>query len=80
MYGYIATHGKGTTLVLSDGRVFEQHYGRAAWYLTEEGVEIDAWTDQAAQEWDADWRELSEEEVAEEIDLSLSYFIGQNPR
>jgi hypothetical protein len=85
MYAYIASHNYGATLVLDDGRVFEQRDqpgGSSEWYLTEEGVDIDAWTDQAAQEWDADWRELSDEEIAEHIDLeeAANYYVGEPPR
>lgn len=86
MYGYIADHNYGTTLVLSDGRVFEQREqpgGDNEWYLSEEGVNIEAFALEATEQWSADWRMLdNEEEISERIDLEKAddYYVGEPPR
>ena len=80
MYGYIASHNQGQTLVLSDGRVFERR--NTEWYLIEKGVDVDAYTTAATEEWDADWTELQDNEISQHIDLNeaASYYIGEPPR
>ena len=78
MYGYIASHNQGRTLVLSDGRVFEERRGE--WYLFEEGVAIEDYAIAAANEWDADWTEIDEEEIFQHIDAERDYYIGEPPR
>lgn len=73
MYGYIASHNWGKTLVLSDGRVFEwreQPGGGGAWHEQhgEKVTDIDAYLQQSADEWGADWTELQGlKEVYDEI-------------
>lgn len=87
MYGYIADHNYGTTLVLSNGRVFEkreQPGGGHEWYLVEEGVEPDTYTtDLDEKHGKSDWRMLQdEEEISRHIDLEEAdyYYIGEKPR
>lgn len=85
MYGYIADHNWGRTLLLSDGRVFErreQPGGSAEWYLIEEGIDIDLYAAKSTSEWGASWTELDEEMIREWIDLeeAKNYYIGEPPR
>jgi len=86
MYGYIASHANGTTLVLSDGRVFEQRDtpgGSPEWYLVEEDVEIEAWTEAASSSWDADWTMLQDEdEIRQRFPMAEAarYYFGEPPR
>lgn len=70
MYGYIADHNLGRTLVTSEGNAYEyreQPGGGGRWALSETGVKIEEYAAKAAEDWNADWTELSEEEIAEEL-------------
>lgn len=85
MYGYIASHNDGRTLVLDDGRVFEfcQQPNGDQWYLAQEGVDIEAFATEAQEKWNADWTELQDEaEIREHIDLdeAANYYVGEPPR
>lgn len=77
MHGYIASHNWGKTLVLSDGRVFEwreQPGGGGAWHEQhgEKVADIDAYLQQSADEWGADWTELQEDEIAERTGITAA--------
>lgn len=77
MYGYIASHNWGRTLVLSDGRIFEhreQPGGGGRWHQTDERIDagdshsLNRWLNEATEKWGADWTELQDDaEIEEEI-------------
>jgi hypothetical protein len=84
MYAYKSDHNWGSTLVLSDGRVFEERSqpgGGSEWYLVEEGVNPDDYTDDQYEK--SEWTMLQDEvEISAYINLeeAENYFIGEKPR